>query len=79
MGKGIRQKRHYVNAVAPGFIATPMTKAMPTAVLKAMEEQVPLKRLGDPEDIANAYLYLASDLSNYVNGTVLCVDGGLVI
>jgi 3-oxoacyl-[acyl-carrier protein] reductase len=77
--KELGKKGINVNAVAPGFIATPMTKAMPAAVLKAMDEQVPLKRLGDPEDIANAYLYLASELSNYVNGTVLCVDGGLVI
>jgi 3-oxoacyl-[acyl-carrier protein] reductase len=68
-----------VNAVAPGFIATPMTAVMPEKVLKAMADKVPVQRLGDPEDIANAYLFLASDMAKYVNGTVLCVDGGLTI
>ena len=68
-----------VNAVAPGFIATPMTEKMPEKVLKSMADKVPVQRLGDPEDIANAYLYLASGMAKYVNGTVLCVDGGLTI
>jgi 3-oxoacyl-[acyl-carrier protein] reductase len=68
-----------VNAVAPGFMKTPMTEAMPKDVLNIMANMVPLKRLGEPEDIANAYLFLASDMSNYVNGTVLEVDGGLVM
>lgn len=72
--KGIR-----ANAVAPGFIATPMTAKMPSEVLEGMEKQVPLKRLGTPRDIAEAYLYLASDRSAYVNGHVLKVDGGLQI
>jgi 3-oxoacyl-[acyl-carrier protein] reductase len=68
-----------VNAVAPGFMRTPMTEAMPKDVLNIMANMVPLKRLGDPEDIANAYLFLASDMSQYINGTVLEVDGGLVV
>lgn len=72
--KGIR-----VNAVAPGFIATPMTSTVPEKILDMMKEKTPLKRLGEPRDIANAYLYLASDEASYVNGAVLCVDGGLVI
>ncbi|MDO8726579.1 MAG: 3-oxoacyl-ACP reductase FabG [Candidatus Methanoperedens sp.] len=72
--KGIR-----VNAVAPGFIATPMTAAVPEKILEMMKEKTPLRRLGEPRDIANAYLYLASDEANFVNGAVLCVDGGLVI
>ncbi|MCX9088641.1 MAG: 3-oxoacyl-ACP reductase FabG [Candidatus Methanoperedens sp.] len=72
--KGIR-----VNAVAPGFIATPMTAAVPEKILEMMTEKTPLRRLGKPEDIANAYLYLASDESNFVNGAVLSVDGGLII
>lgn len=67
------------NAVAPGFIETPMTKAVPEKILKLMEEKVPLRRLGDPTDIANAYLYLASDAGRYVNGAVLSIDGGLTI
>ncbi len=72
--KGIR-----VNAVAPGFITTPMTSNVPEKILEMMKEKTPLRRLGEPKDIANAYLYLASDEANFVNGTVLCVDGGLII
>jgi len=72
--KGIR-----VNAVAPGFIATPMTSNVPEKILEMMKEKTPLRRLGEPKDIANAYLYLASDEANFVNGAVLCVDGGLII
>ncbi|WP_027339818.1 3-oxoacyl-ACP reductase FabG [Halonatronum saccharophilum] len=72
--RGIR-----VNAVAPGFIQTPMTDAVPEKILGKMEAKTPLKRLGKPEDIANAYLYLASDESSYVNGEILSVDGGLVL
>ncbi|TCZ77131.1 3-oxoacyl-ACP reductase FabG [Paenibacillus albiflavus] len=68
-----------VNAVAPGFIATGMTAAMPENVLEQMQAKVPLRRLGSPLDIAQAYLFLASEESNYVNGTVLEVDGGLAI
>lgn len=72
--KGIR-----VNAVAPGFIVTDMTAKVPEKILDMMKEKTPLKRLGNPEDIASAYLYLASDEANYVNGTILNVDGGLVL
>jgi 3-oxoacyl-[acyl-carrier protein] reductase len=68
-----------VNAVAPGFIATEMVAKMPDKVVSAMSEKVPLRRLGLPEDVAEAYLYLASDAANYVNGTVLEVNGGLNI
>ena len=67
------------NAIAPGFIKTPMTEAMPEKILKSIAEKVPLKRMGEVEDIANAALFLASDESSYVNGQVLGVDGGLVI
>ena len=52
---------------------------MPPEVLKGMEEKVPLKRLGQPEEIASAYLFLASDEAAYINGTVLSVDGGITI
>lgn len=72
--KGIR-----VNAVAPGFIVTPMTSKMPEKVLDMMKDKSPLKTLGYPEDIANAYLFLASDEARYVTGTVLSVDGGVVL
>lgn len=68
-----------VNAVAPGFIETAMTAKMPDQVLQSMVDKVPLRRLGSPTDIAKAYLYLASPDSDYVNGTVLEVNGGLSI
>ncbi|HEX3744501.1 MAG TPA: 3-oxoacyl-ACP reductase FabG [Bryobacteraceae bacterium] len=67
-----------VNAVAPGFIATDMTKGMPEKILKAMVERTPVGRAGQPEDIANAYVWLASDAASFVSGTVLSVDGGVV-
>ncbi len=72
--RGIR-----VNAVAPGFILTDMVKKMPEKVLASMQEKVPLGRLGEPEDVANVYAWLASDEASYVNGAVISVDGGIVI
>jgi len=68
-----------VNAVAPGFIQTEMTAKVPEKILQMMRERTPLGRLGTPRDVAYAYLFLASDESDYVNGAVLSVDGGLVI
>jgi 3-oxoacyl-[acyl-carrier protein] reductase len=68
-----------VNAVAPGFIATDMVKAMPEKALASMLARTPLTRLGDPADIANAYVWLASDAARFVTGAVLSVDGGLVL
>jgi len=68
-----------VNAVAPGFIATEMVKSMPDKVLAGMREHTPLGRMGEPEDIANAYAWLASDAAKFVHGAVLSVDGGLVM
>lgn len=67
-----------VNAVAPGFIATDMTKGMPEKVLAGMIAQTPVGRAGAAEDIANAYLFLASESASFINGAVLSVDGGLV-
>lgn len=67
-----------VNAIAPGFIATEMVKAMPENVIKSMEEKTPLGRLGKPEDIANAYLFLASEEASFINGATLSVDGGII-
>jgi len=67
-----------VNAVAPGFIATDMTKGMPEKILQSMVDHTPLGRMGRPEDIANAYLWLASDAASFVSGTVISVDGGVV-
>jgi 3-oxoacyl-[acyl-carrier protein] reductase len=68
-----------VNAVAPGFIATEMVKAMPEKVLAGMAAHTPLGKMGEPADIANAYVWLASDAAKFVHGTVLSVDGGLVM
>ncbi len=77
--KELGRKGITVNAIAPGFIATEMVKAMPENVIKMMEEKTPVGRLGNPEDIANAYAFLASDEASYINGTTLSVDGGIVI
>jgi 3-oxoacyl-[acyl-carrier protein] reductase len=66
-----------VNALAPGYIATDMTAVLPEKVKEAMLERIPLKRMGTPQDIANAALFLASDDSAYITGQVLPVDGGM--
>jgi len=68
-----------VNAVAPGFIATEILQSMPQKVLDALIAKTPLRRMGKPEEIAEAYFWLASDAAAYVHGTVLSVDGGLVV
>jgi 3-oxoacyl-[acyl-carrier protein] reductase len=65
------------NAIAPGFIATEMTAELGEAVMEKWLEGIPMKRAGSPEDVANAALFLASDLSAYVNGQVLNVCGGM--
>jgi 3-oxoacyl-[acyl-carrier protein] reductase len=72
--KGIR-----FNAVAPGFIKTPMTEKLPQNVIDMMVEKTPLKKFGEPIDVANAFLFLASDDASFITGQVLGVDGGLVI
>lgn len=68
-----------VNAVAPGFIGTEMVREMPDKILAGMVEHTPVRRMGEPRDVALAYLYLASDEAGFVNGVVLSVDGGLVV
>lgn len=68
-----------VNAVAPGFTATEMVMAMPEKILNGMRARTPLGRMGDPRDIANAYLFLASDEASFISGVVLRVDGGIVV
>ncbi len=72
--KGVR-----VNAVAPGFIKTPMIATVPDKVLDDLAQKVPLKRLGQAEEIANAYAFLASDEASYITGAVIEVDGGLTL
>ncbi len=68
-----------VNAVAPGFIATEMVETVPEKVIEMLKEKTPLGRLGNPEDIADAYLFLSSDEAKFISGAVLSVDGGLVL
>ena len=68
-----------VNAVAPGFIATEMVRQMPEQILRTMVERTPVRRMGEPRDVANAYLFLASEEASFINGAVLSVDGGVVI
>jgi len=72
--KGIR-----VNAIAPGFIDTPILSTVPQEVLAKMREQVPLRRLGTPEEIANIYAFLASDEASYINGAVIEASGGMTL
>jgi len=68
-----------VNAVAPGFTLTKMVRQMPEKILEGMKGRTPLRRLGEPRDIANAYLFLASDEASFISGEVLRVDGGIVV
>jgi len=68
-----------VNAVAPGFTATDIISSMPDTILDGMKKRTPLGRMGQPRDIANAYLFLASDEASFISGDVLRVDGGLVV
>jgi 3-oxoacyl-[acyl-carrier protein] reductase len=77
--KELGRKGITVNAVAPGYIHTPMLNAVPEKILEMMRQKVPVQRLGESEDIARAYLFLASPHSSYINGTVLSVDGGLTL
>jgi 3-oxoacyl-[acyl-carrier protein] reductase len=77
--KELGRKGINVNAVAPGFTETNMVATVPEKVVEAMKASIPMQRLGKPEDIANAYLFLASNESDYVNGIVLHVDGGIMM
>ncbi|QPQ35813.1 MULTISPECIES: 3-oxoacyl-ACP reductase FabG [unclassified Lysinibacillus] len=77
--KELGRKGINVNAVAPGFTETDMVKKMPETVLEKMRSIVPLQRLGTPRDIANAYLFLASEEASYVHGHTLHVDGAIMM
>lgn len=79
LSKELARKGFTVNAVAPGFIKTSMTAAMPAEARERMAANVPVGRLGEASDIANAVLFLASNEAAYINGTVLSVDGGIVL
>lgn len=79
LSKELGRKGITVNAVAPGFIATEMIQLMPEDVLAGMEAKVPVKRLGQPEEVAALYAFLASDEAAYINGAVIRIDGGIVL
>ncbi len=68
-----------VNAVAPGFIATEMTAKLGEEILQKVREEIPLGRLGDPQDVADAVLFLASDAASFITGHILTIDGGLTV
>ena len=68
-----------VNAVAPGFIETDMTAKLPDEVVDEMKKSIPMKSLGQVEDVANLVAFLASDHARYITGQVICVDGGMAV
>ncbi|MEO0336953.1 MAG: SDR family oxidoreductase, partial [Pseudomonadota bacterium] len=77
--KELGRKGFTSNAIAPGFIETPMTAKMPKEVLDGMVSKVPVQRMGQPEDISQTCLFLASEAAGYINGTVISVDGGVTL
>ncbi len=79
MARELASRNIRVNAVAPGFIDTEMTQAMTDSAKEAGLAQVPLGRMGTPEDIANTVAFLASDRASYITGQVICVDGGMAM
>lgn len=79
LAKEMASRNIRVNAVAPGFILTDMTEKMPDKAKKEIEFQIPLKSLGDPQDVAEAVVFLAGDKAKYITGQVLSVDGGMNI
>lgn len=77
--KEFASRRVCVNAIAPGFIDTAMTRQMSPAQQDALINQIPLGRLGQPEEVAEAVIYLVSPAADYITGQVLCIDGGMTI
>jgi len=75
----VAKKNITANCIAPGFIQTDMTNGLPEPVKEAAKQVIPSKKLGKPEDVAKAIAFLASDDSGYINGQVLCVDGGMAM
>lgn len=79
LAKEIAGKNITVNAIAPGFIETDMTKVLPEYIKESMLEVIPMKKYGQPEDIANLVVFLSSDAANYITGQVIHVDGGMAM
>lgn len=79
LAKEVASRNILVNAIAPGFIATDMTKVLSDSVKENINSQIPLKRMGTPNDIANVVKFLASEDSSYITGQVINVDGGMVM
>jgi 3-oxoacyl-[acyl-carrier protein] reductase len=79
MARELASRNVLVNAIAPGFIDTEMTRSLSEKVREVLQEQIPLGRLGNPDDVAKAALFLASDLADYITGQVVVVDGGMVM
>jgi 3-oxoacyl-[acyl-carrier protein] reductase len=79
LAKEVAKRGVCVNAIAPGFIETKMTANLPTELVEQYSANIPLARLGQPEDVANLVAFLSSDLSNYITGQVINVDGGMVM
>jgi 3-oxoacyl-[acyl-carrier protein] reductase len=79
LAKELAMRNICVNCIAPGFIRTPMTDSLTDAQKENVLKQIPMERFGEPEDIANAALFLACDFSNFMTGQVLVVDGGMVM
>ncbi len=79
LAKEIASRNIRVNVIAPGYISTEMTGQLDQSILKSIEAQIPLKRAGEPEEVANAVVFLASEASSYLTGTVLTVDGGMAM
>ena len=79
VAKELASRNIYANAVAPGFIATNMTEVLPDNVKESINAQIPLKRMGKAEEVANAIYFLGSDESSYITGQVLNIDGGMLM
>jgi 3-oxoacyl-[acyl-carrier protein] reductase len=79
VAKELATRNVLVNAIAPGFIETELTKVLSEAVREELRRQIPVGRLGNPDDVAKAALFLASDLADYITGQVVVVDGGMVM